>query len=142
MGCNKNPPIGAVQTQDFICAVGDDFYEQLTIIDEITGQPEDITEWTFVMSVYLSWQSKQNGDDPLFTLENGTGFTIITPTEGRVDVAATSPETDVDIPLTAPYASDIPQNSCVYDIVCIDQNDLSRTRLRGNFVFQLRLSVT
>jgi hypothetical protein len=141
-----NPPkpvIAAVQPQNFNCVVGDDFYVPMTLIDEVTGQPVDITGWQFFLSIYQSWQAKDDDDEPLISLSNDEGFTITSGTTGQFDMTILSAQTGtITIPAAQPYNNSIPQNITVYDFVAKDQNNLQRTRMRGNFVFQQRLTIT
>ena|ERR1700761_9377754 len=142
MACNCQA-IGTVQMQDFTCVADDAFYEPLTIIDELTGEPINITFWSFAMDIYASYAAKIAAADPLISLANGTGFTIVNGILGRVDLSIAPDQTgEIMIPLSSPYGSDIPQLACVYDLVGTDENGLPRTRLRGSFTFTLRLTNT
>lgn len=140
----KSKIITPIQQQDFLCVVDDDFNPgTMTIIDEITGQPLDITGWQLFMDIYQAWADKNTEPptDPLISLSIDEGFTIINATLGQFDFTILSAQTGaIPIPSTQPYGQDVPQNSCVYDFVAVDQNNLQRTRMRGNFIFQQRLT--
>lgn len=143
MPCTCGSTIGAIQTQNFICVAGDDFYETMTVIDELTGQPVDISLWSWFLDIFSSWSAKIAGDQPLISLVNGNGFTLVSGVLGRVDMSIGSMATGaIPVGLDMPYGNDIPENSCVYDLVALDGNGLQRTRLRGSFTFQLRLTPT
>lgn len=142
MGSNQQgPAIGIVQEQDFICVVKDDFYRLLTFIDTVTGQWIDVTSWQFFMKIYKSWSSKALGEPPLISIDNASGFTFVSPTQGQIGLFIPETKTNpIGIVLTSPYGMDVPQYSAVYDILAIDQNDVQQTRIRGSFIFQMGLS--
>lgn len=129
------------QGYTFICNVGDDFYRVLQLIDSVTAIPIDISTWNFFCSIYSSYQAKINGDEPLIQISNSQGFTLVDPANGFLGIFIPRVETS-EIPIVAiPGNSEIPQNSCVYDIVAVDTLSFQRAELRGNFIFQERLSI-
>jgi len=142
MGCSNQPIIQSTQNQNFTCVAGDDFYEQLNLIDELTGLPIPIMGWQFYLDVFQSWAAKvADPDSPLISLVNGAGFTILSSPDGSVGMTILRSQTgSIDVPLNTAFGSDTPTNICVYDFVAIDENGLQRTRMRGNFNFTMRLT--
>jgi hypothetical protein len=143
MVCNTcSTPDGQIQTYNFNCKAGDTFERGLTITDQSTGNPIDITGWTFFMSIYASWSAKQADDPPLITLANGTGFTITSPTLGMLNLLITDTQTGtITFTAPAPYGSNIPTNTCIYDFLGVDADNNQQTEMQGNFVFSQRLTV-
>lgn len=140
MGCQCKIN-GEVEVQNFLCVLGDDFYENLVFIDYVTGQNEDVSLWTFTAKIYASYAAKLAGAQPLIVSTNGTGFFIIDGPGGEIGWAIPASLTGVvPVELSPVYGLDVPQNDCVYDIVGTDGNGLEKTVMRGTFTFQLRLS--
>jgi len=143
MTCNScTTPDGQIQTQNFSCKAGDTFERGLTITDQSTGEPIDITGWTFFMSIYASWAAKQASASPLISLSNGSGFTITASTLGMLNMAITDTQTStITFTAPAPYGTNIPTNVCVYDFLGIDSDGNQMTQMQGNFTFTQRLTV-
>ena len=138
MACSTCKVIGSVQAQDFTCVKGDDFYLPIQLVDSVTGVPEDISDWTFFFEVYASWQQKNDTDTNLISLSLGHGIEILDGLNGKLSIAITAEQTDgISIPDTTTYGNDVPQTVCVYDFIAVDEDDLTRTTLRGNFTFTL-----
>ena len=142
MGC-QIVVFGAVPVQDFNCVVGDDFYVPLNLIDEITGNPEDISGWSFFADISASYAAIAADDPPLIRSKNGIGFTITDGPGGALGWSIPAIITsEIEVGNSTPYGMDIPQNTCVYSIVAIDENGLVKTRKRGTFTFQLKMTST
>lgn len=143
MICNSCAPIfNQTQQENFLCKSGDTFLIGLTVTDQSTGIPIDITGWTFFMSIYASWAAKQASSPPLISLSNGLGFTITNATVGQLNMLITHAQTgSITFTAPAPYGSEIPTNVCIYDFVGVDSSGNEQTEMQGNFTFTQRATV-
>lgn len=145
MNCNCDNAVQSQgpQTYDFLCVAGDDFLRQLQFVDSITELPIDnIGDLSFYMAIYQSWQAKKNGDDPLIYLDTYSDNFIVTDVDiATVDMIISNQQTKtIEIPINPEYENNVPQNSCVYDLVGVDGDGNVQTEMRGNFIFQQKLT--
>lgn len=145
MNCNCSDQVQnqGPQSYDFLCVAGDDFLRQLQFVDGDTEQPiDDIGDLSFYMAIYDSWTAEQAGAEPLIYLDTYSDNFIVTDVDSAtVNLIISSQQTKtITIPPNATYDNNVPQRSCVYDLVGVDGSGNIQTEMRGNFIFQQKLT--